>query len=59
MVERLKRAGVTSFKDNRSEGESFYFLDPDGHQLELHVGDWLSRVEAKKINPWPDAQFFI
>lgn len=58
MVERLKQAGVKSFKDNRSEGESFYFLDPDGHQLELHVGDWRSRLEAKRSNPWPGAKFF-
>lgn len=59
MVLRLKHAGIVPFKDNRSEGESFYFLDPDGHQLEIHVGDWQSRIEAKKLNPWPNAQFFI
>ena len=26
-------------KDNRSEGASVYFLDTDGHKLDLHVGD--------------------
>lgn len=59
IVQRLTDSGVTPFKENRSEGESFYFLDPDSHQLELHVGDWRSRIEAKKLNPWPNAQFFI
>lgn len=40
--------GVSRFKENKSEGRSFYFLDPDGHKLEIHVGDWKSRVEAYK-----------
>ncbi|MGM3174293.1 VOC family protein [Dickeya lacustris] len=52
--QRLREAGVTQWKDNRSEGESFYFLDPDGHQLEIHVGDLASRLDACRSNPYAE-----
>lgn len=46
MVERLQQAGCAAFKGNTSPGDSFYFLDPDGYRLELHVGTWQSRLAA-------------
>src|SRR6202166_1951337 len=48
------------FKDNTSPGESLYFLDPDGHKLELHVGNWQNRIEAKKIDlgMWKNVEWF-
>jgi hypothetical protein len=49
MVKRGERADVNPFKENPSESEYFYFLDPDGHQLELHVGDWRTKIVAKKF----------
>ena len=34
------------WKENRSEGASVYFLDPDGHRLEIHAGGLDSRLSA-------------
>jgi catechol 2,3-dioxygenase-like lactoylglutathione lyase family enzyme len=41
-------SGAKQWSKNRSEGKSLYFLDPDCHKLEIHVGGWQSRVEALK-----------
>jgi glutathione S-transferase fosA5 len=57
MIKKLLNAGVKSFKDSK-DGYPFYFLDPDGYKLELHVGTWQDRLKEKKQNPWPDTQFF-
>ena len=43
--DRLVDAGVISFKENTSEGSSFYFLDPDGHKLELHFNTLEDRLK--------------
>ncbi len=37
---------VMEYKENKSEGESYYFKDPDGNNLELHVGNLESRIKA-------------
>lgn len=52
LKEKLETAGVKSFKDNKSEGDSFYFLDPDGHKLELHFNSLEDRLKWAKENPW-------
>lgn len=57
-VERLRRQGIKDWKDNRSEGESFYFLDPDGHKLEAHVGSLASRIEECRAHPYAGMQIF-
>ncbi|MFC0267936.1 VOC family protein [Kushneria aurantia] len=51
-VEHLRAHGVAEWRQNRSEGDLFYFLDPDGHKLELHVGDPGSRLEACRQKPY-------
>lgn len=58
LVARLREAGVREWRDNRSEGASFYFLDPDGHKLEVHVGDLASRLEACRIKPYAGMKFY-
>lgn len=52
LVQTLTAANVTVWKANKSEGASFYFLDPDGHKLELHVGDLAARLAACREKPY-------
>lgn len=48
------RAVARIWKENRSEGASVYFLDPDGHRLELHVGSLETRLAHYRAHPSPD-----
>ncbi|MBA4805018.1 MAG: fosfomycin resistance glutathione transferase [Brevundimonas sp.] len=50
LAARLRETAVI-WKDNRSEGASLYFLDPDGHRLELHVGDLETRLRHYRERP--------
>jgi len=61
MVQKIKESGGQIFKENNSPGDSLYFLDPDGHKLEIHVGDWQSRIASKKREegPWQNVTWFV
>lgn len=61
MGKRIRASDAPIFKDNNSPGESLYFLDPDGHKLEIHVGDWQTRIEVKRSNPgsWKNIEWFV
>ncbi len=56
--EKLLNAGVKQWKDNKSEGDSLYILDPDGHRLEVHVGSLQSRLESLKISSYDGLELF-
>jgi catechol 2,3-dioxygenase-like lactoylglutathione lyase family enzyme len=54
----LKR-GCPEWTENKSEGESLYFYDPDGHKLEIHAGNLESRLREMRNNPWDEFKFYF
>lgn len=57
-VKRLRENGVTEWQQNRSEGESLYFLAPNGHKHGAHVGDLVSRLAQCRVQPYAGMRFF-
>jgi catechol 2,3-dioxygenase-like lactoylglutathione lyase family enzyme len=57
-AQQLVEQGVPVWKDNSSEGDSLYILDPDGHKLEIHVGSLQSRLESLKERPYEGLVLF-
>ena len=55
---RLRSACVTEWQRNSSDGDSLYFLDPDGHRLEAHAGSLAQRLAACRAAPYAGMQFF-
>ena len=49
--EKIKQAVAEVWQENSSPGESLYFLDPSCNRLEIHCGDWKSRLQWLKDNP--------
>ncbi len=54
LKEKLEQSNVITFKENLSEGASYYFLDPDGHKLELHYNTLEDRLKWAKESNWSD-----
>jgi catechol 2,3-dioxygenase-like lactoylglutathione lyase family enzyme len=57
LVDRLTIAGVTRWQES-DRSDSFYFLDPDGHKLELHSGDLQRRLAARAVLNEPGVAFY-
>jgi len=44
LAARVRESGAGIWRENRSEGASLYFTDPDGRRLELHVTGLTERL---------------
>lgn len=58
LVQKLKEYNVLTWKKNISEGDSFYFLDPDHNKLELHTNSLQDRLEHMQGNSYPDQMLY-
>ena len=50
--------GATQWKTDTSEGDSFYFLDPEGYHLEAHVGSLETRLAQCRKEPYARMTIF-
>jgi catechol 2,3-dioxygenase-like lactoylglutathione lyase family enzyme len=53
----IRDSGAVIWKENRSEGASLYFQDPDGRKLEIHVGDLGTRLQSCRERPYDGMRF--
>jgi hypothetical protein len=58
MKKHMVENNVKEWQKNRSEGNSIYILDPDGHKLEVHVGSLKSRLKTMTNEDFPNLEFF-
>ena len=58
LKEKIRLSGTRIWQENRTEGESCYFLDPDGHKLEIHASSLQERIENMKKNPWDEIEYY-
>jgi catechol 2,3-dioxygenase-like lactoylglutathione lyase family enzyme len=57
LSERVRASGAGIWQDNWTEGDSLYFLDPNGHKLEIHSSDLAARLDAARQAPWGGLTF--
>ena len=56
--QNIEQLNLKLWQENTSEGDYLYILDPDNHKLELHVGNWQTRLETIKEHPYEDMIFY-
>ena len=55
----IHAAGAPIWQENWMEGDSLYFVDPNGHKLEIHASDLATRIRSAKAQPWDGLEFFV
>jgi catechol 2,3-dioxygenase-like lactoylglutathione lyase family enzyme len=55
---KVARGAHPTWRENTSEGQSIYLLDPDGHKLEVHAGSLESRLAALRKEPYEGLVLF-
>jgi catechol 2,3-dioxygenase-like lactoylglutathione lyase family enzyme len=58
MSQRIRESGAKIWQENWTEGASLYFVDPNGHKLEIHASDLETRIRTAQENPWEGLEFF-
>jgi catechol-2,3-dioxygenase len=58
MSDRVRESGAEIWQSNSSSGESLYFLDPSGNKLEIHSGNWKTRLRWLIENPSAEVTLF-
>ncbi|NKB66672.1 MAG: glutathione transferase [Candidatus Latescibacteria bacterium] len=49
---------LSNWQENQSEGDSIYFLDPDGNKFEYHTTSLEDRLALFRRNPDPAMELF-
>ena len=55
---QVEKYNIELFQGNTSQGNSLYLLDPDGHKVEVHIGNIEERIASYRANPKEDYEFF-
>ncbi len=55
----IHAASAPIWQENWTEGDSLYFVDPNGHKLEIHASDLATRIRSAKAEPWEGLEFFV
>jgi catechol-2,3-dioxygenase len=55
---RILNSGAVIWQENTTQGESLNFLDLSGNKLEIHTGDWKSRMKCLRENPTSEVELF-
>jgi len=59
LSQNILKSGAKIWQDNKSEGDSLYFLDPNDRKLEIHASDLETRIKTAKESHWEGLEFFV